>query len=141
MPFQSQLRRGTYEYGCVCINHLCGFSCHPMFQPFSDFNFIFSILMECERSCTALGSSTDISKAQNTFLSSVVSSFTTEAFHVLRCYLTISSNVKTVTNLLLRAQKFVDAGEVVARRGCREQDYREKQGMLSVSSFFSDRLN
>jgi hypothetical protein len=90
--------------------------------------------MECERTCTTLVTSAEISKAQATFLSSVVSTFSNEAFHILRCYLTISSNVKTVTNLLLRAQKFIDAGEVVARRGCREHDYREKQGMLGVSN-------
>lgn len=77
--------------------------------------------------------STDISKAQAMFLSTVVSKFTTEAFHTLRQYLQTTADVKSVTNLLLRAQKFTDAGEAMAMRAVKEADYREQQGMLGVS--------
>jgi hypothetical protein len=77
-------------------------------------------------------SSTDVSKAQSTFLLTVVSKFTPEAFHTLRRYLGTTVDVKSVTNLLLRAQKFTDAGTAMSNRAIRETDVREKQGMLAV---------
>lgn len=98
----------------------------------SDAEFIFSTLMEFERHCMASASATDVSKAQATFLGTVVSKFTPEAFHTLRRYLGTTADVKSVTNLLLRAQKFTDAGEAMALRALRESDSREKQGILMV---------
>jgi hypothetical protein len=98
-----------------------------------DAEFIFSTLMEYERFCMSTASGNDVSKAQSTFLGTVLSNFTPEAFHTLRRYLGTTADVKSVTNLLLRAQRFTDAGAAVADRATRESDLREKQGMLAVS--------
>lgn len=98
-----------------------------------DAEFIFSTLMEYERFCMSTASGNDVSKAQSTFLGTVLSTFTPEAFHTLRRYLGTTADVKSVTNLLLRAQRFTDAGAAVADRATRESDLREKQGMLAVS--------
>jgi hypothetical protein len=88
--------------------------------------------MEYEKVC--LSSASDISKAQATYLSTVVSKFTPEAFHALRRYLGTTSDVKSVTNLLVRAQRYTDAGSVLALRALSENDVREKQGILTEAS-------
>ena len=77
-------------------------------------------------------SAADVSKAQSTFLGTVTTKFTPEAFHTLRRYLGTTPDVKSVTNLLIRAQKFTDAGAAMSMRAIRENDFREKQGILSV---------
>jgi len=79
-----------------------------------------------------MSSASDVSQAQATFLGTVVSKFTPEAFHTLRRYLGTTSDVASVTNLLLRAQKFTDAGAAMAIRALGESDMREKQGILAV---------
>jgi hypothetical protein len=99
-----------------------------------DAEFIFSTLMEYERFCMSTASGNDVSKAQSSFLGTVLSNFTPEAFHTLRRYLGTTADVKSVTNLLLRAQRFTDAGAAVADRATRESDLREKQGMLAEAS-------
>lgn len=89
--------------------------------------------MEYEQACLAAVPNVDVSKAQATFLSTVVTKFTPEAFHTLRRYLG-TSDVKSVTNLLLRAQRFTDAGAATALRALKESDSREKQGILAEAS-------
>jgi vacuolar protein sorting-associated protein 16 len=101
---------------------------------FRDADFIFSTLMEYERMCMSSATAADVSKAQATFLSTVVSKFTPEAFNMLRRYLSTTADVKSVTNLLLRAQKFTDAGSAMALRAVGESDFREKQGILAEAS-------
>jgi hypothetical protein len=96
--------------------------------------------MEYEKTYTAVVSPMDIAKVQSSFFSSVVSTFSAEAFHVLRCYLAVVSNAKTLTNLLLRAQKFLEAGELSAKKGCSELDPQEMQGMLGVSEILNSVL-
>jgi hypothetical protein len=88
--------------------------------------------MEYERTCMVAAGVTDVAKGQTTFMSTVVSKFTGEAFHTLRRYQQITADVKSVTSLLLRAQKFVDAGEAMAKNAMQEEDIREKQGLLGV---------
>lgn len=97
----------------------------------SDADFIFSTLMDYERSC--LSNSNDVSKAQAAFLGIVVSKFTPEGFHTLRRYLQTNSDIKSVTNLLIRAQQYAAAGTAMAQRALQEHDVREKQGLLAVS--------
>jgi hypothetical protein len=99
-----------------------------------DAGFIFSTLMDYERHCMSTAGATDVATAQSTFLGTVVSKFTPEAFNTLRRYLQTTSDVKSVTNLLLRKQKFADAGAAMARRAFAEEDFREKQGHLSEAS-------
>lgn len=90
--------------------------------------------MEYEKVCMSSANTTDMSKAQATYLSAVVSKFTPEAFHMLRRYLRTTPDVKSVTNLLIRAQKFTDAGSAMALRALEEHDSREKQGILAEAS-------
>lgn len=99
-----------------------------------DADFIFSTLMEYEKQCMSSTTRTDVSKAQATFLSTVVGKFTPEAFNMLRRYLKTTPDTKMVTSLLLRAQKFTEAGSAVALRALFEDDVREKQGMLAEAS-------
>jgi hypothetical protein len=103
-----------------------------------DMDFIFSTLMEYERACMSSTSASDVSKAQATFLGTVVTKFTPEGFHTLRRYLQTTSDVKRVTNLLLRAQRFSSAGQAMAQRALEESDLREKQGMLAVRTSQDD---
>lgn len=75
----------------------------------------------------------DFSKAQSTFLGTVLTKFTPEGFHTLRRYLETMPDIKSVTNLLLRAQRLSSAGTAMAKRALEETDARERQGMLLVS--------
>jgi hypothetical protein len=81
-----------------------------------------------------MASTPDAAKGNQTFMATVTSKFTPEAFHTLRRYLGTMSDVKNVINLQLRAQKFTDAGVTMARRalGRKGGDSREKQSALSV---------
>ena len=100
-----------------------------------DGDYIFSITMEYERSCTAGHSGGDASATQAAFFATVASKFTPEGFHMLRRYLLAgSTNIKDVANLLLRAQRFTDAGSTIALRAIRHMDPRERHGMLMEAS-------
>lgn len=77
---------------------------------------------------------TDASRAQATFLATVVSKFTPEAFHTLRRYLETTGDIRSLTALLLKAQRFSDTGMAIAAKALKAEDFREKQGMLSVSN-------
>lgn len=101
---------------------------------FRDADFIFSTLMEFERACMLAVPATDAAKAQASFLATVVSKFTTEAFHTLRRYLQTTGEIKSLTALLMKAQRFSDAGIAMAITALKAEDFREKQGMLSVSN-------
>jgi hypothetical protein len=98
-----------------------------------DADFIFSTLMEFEKHCMSSTGSGDPAKAQATFLTAVVTKFTAEAFHMLRRYRETTADTKNVLNLLQRAQRFTDAGIILASRSLMEEDHREKLGMLLVS--------
>jgi hypothetical protein len=74
----------------------------------------------------------DVAKAQATILSTVVSKFTTEAFHTLRRYLQSSGDMSSLLSLLLKAQRYSDAGLAMGRKATKTDDFREKQGMLAV---------
>jgi hypothetical protein len=100
------------------------------FLLFRDAEFIFYTLMECEKACMA--SAKDTSVGQSAFLSTVVLKFTAESVNTLRRYYEAMPDVKHVMNLLLRGNRFVDAGAVMARRGMSTADIREGQSMLKV---------
>lgn len=90
-------------------------------------------MLDYERACLLSAANTnDIAKAQATFLATVVSKFTTEAFHTLRRYLLSTGDTKSLLSLLLKAQRFTDAGIAVGAKALQTDDFREKQGMLSV---------
>jgi hypothetical protein len=91
--------------------------------------------MEFEKHCLASTGGADLPKAQAAFLGTVVSKFTSEGFHTLRRYLCTTADAKSVVNLLLRAQRYTDAGSTMALRALAESDMREKQGILAVSVF------
>ena len=97
-----------------------------------DADFIFATLMEYEKTCTS--TINDPTKAQAAFLSTVVSKFTKEGFNMLRRYYGTMTDVKYLMNLLLRAQKFTDAGAAMATRALekRDDDIRERQALLAV---------
>jgi hypothetical protein len=101
--------------------------------PRRDADFIFSTLMEFEKHCMLSAGSVDAAKAQATFLTAVVTKFTAEAFHMLRRYRETTADTKNVLNLLQRAQRFTDAGIILASRSLMEEDHREKLGMLLVN--------
>ena len=100
-----------------------------------DADFIFSIVMDYERSCMSSTTLGDPASIQDVVYATVASKFTPEAFHMFRRYLLATSTVvKNATILLIRAQRFTDAGSTIALRAMAEADGREKQGMLIESS-------
>ena len=100
-----------------------------------DPDFIFYTLMEYQKSC--LASTPDAAKGNQTFMGTVVTKFTPEAFHTLRRYLGTMPDVKNFINLQLRAQKFTDAGVSMARRAFEKKgNSREKQSILAVRRIF-----
>jgi hypothetical protein len=87
--------------------------------------------MEYQKSC--LAGTPDAVKGNQAFMGTVVAKFTPEGFHTLRRYLGTMPDVKNVINLLLRAQKFTDAGVTMARRAFEKKgDAREKHVILAV---------
>lgn len=66
------------------------------------------------------------------FLSTVVAKFTPESFNTLRRYFETKGDSKSLTALFLKSQRPADAGNAMSIRGFFEEDFREKQGMLSV---------
>ena len=102
---------------------------------FRDADYIFSALLDYERVCLlSATNANEIAKAQAAFLATVVSKFTTEAFHTLRRYLQSTGDTKNLLSLLLKAQRFTDAGIAVVTKALQTEDFREKQGMLSVGT-------
>jgi len=100
-----------------------------------DADFIFATLMEYEKVC--LSTNNDPAKAQATFLSTVVSKFTREGFKMLRRYYSTLSDVKHLMNLLLRAQKFTDAGAAMAARSLKadsQEEAYERKAMLAEAA-------
>ena len=96
-----------------------------------DADFIFYTLMEYQKHC--LASTPDAAKATQAFMATVAAKFTQEAFHTLRQYLSTTPDVKNEINLLLRAQKFTDAGMTMTKRALATKgDAREKHTVLSV---------
>jgi hypothetical protein len=119
-----------------CTATLSSFgSSYVSFLPYHrDADYIFTTLLEYERSCllNAGTSTTDVARAQATFLAAVVSKFTTEAFHTWRRYVQATGDTKNLLSLLVKAQRFSDAGTAIGNKALRTEDFREKQGMLSV---------
>jgi vacuolar protein sorting-associated protein 16 len=100
-----------------------------------DGDYIFTIIMEYEKSCMGAPLAGDAAKAQSAFFATVASKFTPEAFHMLRRYLlAVNTVVKDAANLLLRAQRFTDAGSTIALRAVKLSDPRERTGMLMEAS-------
>lgn len=77
---------------------------------------------------------TDMSKAQAAFFASVISSFTSEGTHTLRRYIQTTGDTKKLTTFLLKGQRTAEAGAAFATRALKENDFREKQGLLSEAS-------
>mmetsp|Transcript_17132 Transcript_17132/g.25327 ORF Transcript_17132/g.25327 Transcript_17132/m.25327 type:complete len:1041 (+) Transcript_17132:101-3223(+) len=98
-----------------------------------DAEFIFFTLMEYEKFC--MSSSPDANVAQNTFLGTVINKFTPEGFHTLRRYLETMPDIKNLMNLLLRAQKSVEAGAAMSKKAFEpENETPEKLKFLAEAS-------
>ena len=71
--------------------------------------------------------------AQSSFYGMVITKFTPEGFNTLRTYLETTADIKNVVNLLLRANRFVDAGlEMAGSAMDNSLDQPEKQSKLMV---------
>ena len=98
-----------------------------------DTDFIFHTLMGFQKHC--FDGNPDAAKANQTFISSVVTKFTPESFHTLRRYFGTRPDIKNCVQLQLRAQKFADAGVVTARRALEaKRDPQDKLTMLKETS-------
>jgi hypothetical protein len=96
-----------------------------------DADFIFHSIMEYQKHCSVATS--DVTKANQTFMATVVSKFTPEAYNTLRVYMGTMPDMKNVINLQLRAQKFTNAGVTMARKALEKKgDSREKLSILAV---------
>lgn len=93
--------------------------------------------MEFEKACMA--SASDVTKGQSAFLSTVIGKFTAEGFNTLRRYLETMPDVKSNMNLLLRAQKSIEAGSVIAKRSLdQDTELGEKLKLLGVRNGIFD---
>jgi len=110
------------------------FSSHVVKSMIRDIDLIFISLMEYEKSCSS--SYPEQSKAQSIFLSSVVSKFPTEAVNLLTHYYSYLDDVKFVMNALLKSQKFVSAGTVMAKKGLERSKDRDRVMLIQVRPFF-----
>ena len=97
-----------------------------------DADFIFRTLMDFQREC--LNENPDVGKAQAAFITAVATKFTPEAFHTVKRYLEIREDHKSLALLLARSQRFGAAGGSLLSRALKEEDSREKQGILSEAS-------
>lgn len=91
---------------------------------------MFKALMDYEKSC--LSSNSEQSKAQSIFLSSVVSKFPSEVVNLLTHYYSYLDDVKYVMNALLKSQKFVLAGTVMAKKALERSKDRDRAMLLQV---------
>jgi hypothetical protein len=98
-----------------------------------DADLLFKSLIEYEKSC--LLSNAEQSKAQSIFLSSVVSKFPSEAVNLLTYYFSYLDDVKYVMNALLKSQKYVSAGTVMAKKALERSKDRDRAMLLQVCSF------
>jgi vacuolar protein sorting-associated protein 16 len=80
-----------------------------------DAEFIFFTLMEFEKVCMATPAN-DPTTSQSNFINTVIHKFTAEALDTLRRYLETMSDIKSVMNLLLRAQRSIDVGSTMAKK-------------------------
>ena len=118
-----------------------------------DADYIFSTLMQLDKACLATAANaSEIAKAQSSFWQTVINKLPPEAFHTLRRYYLAtggaavtastanttgdasSSVSSSVVSLLLRAQRFTDAGAALAKRALVDEDPREQLGILQESS-------
>ncbi|KAL7575766.1 hypothetical protein ACA910_003096 [Epithemia clementina (nom. ined.)] len=117
-----------------------------------DTDYIFSTLMQLDKACLATATNaSEIAKAQSTFWQTVITKLPPEAFHTLRRYYMASGSAaiavpstaadvsssggsSSALGLLLRAQRYTDAGIALAKRAMVEEDPREQLGILQESS-------
>lgn len=98
-----------------------------------DADYIFHTVLEYQKYC--MSTTSDATKANQMFQSSVVTKFTPEAYNTLRRYMETMPDMKNVINLQLRAQKFTSAGVTVARKAVAKRgDFREKISILAEAS-------
>lgn len=98
-----------------------------------DADFIFYTTMEYQKQCMA--QTPDPLKANQAFMSTVVTKFTPESYNTLRRYWGTMPDIKNQISLQVRGQKFTDAGMSLAKRaldGANES--REKQQILGEAS-------
>ena len=101
----------------------------------SDADLIFHTIMAYQKYCYL--STQDTARANQTFMGTVTTKFTKEAFNTLRRYMSTLPDMKEVLNLQLRAQEFTDAGMTMARRALdKRKDTRERLSILAVSYLF-----
>jgi hypothetical protein len=99
-----------------------------------DADLMFYALMEFEKACASSSTGDSATKGQSNFLNTVVSKFTPESFHLLEAYYSSHPDVKHVMNLLLRAQKYTDAGSTMALRALEKNRSSERNTMLKEAS-------
>jgi vacuolar protein sorting-associated protein 16 len=98
-----------------------------------DADFIFYTTMEYHKQCMAQAQ--DPNKANQAFMSTVVTKFTPESFNTLRRYMGTLPDLKNQISLQVRAQKFSDAGMSLARSAIDgTHESREKQAILGEAS-------
>lgn len=98
-----------------------------------DADFIFYTTMEYQKQC--LAQNQDPAKANQAFMSTVVTKFTPESYNMLRRYMGTMPDIKNQINLQVRAQKFTDAAMSMARRALDStHESREKQAILGEAS-------
>lgn len=86
--------------------------------------------MEFEKSC--LSEVGDIERGRQKFIQTILTSFPKEALDLLKCYYRCSDDSSRLRDLLIRAQRFVDAGESVAQKALAIPNQKDTLVMLQV---------
>lgn len=86
--------------------------------------------MDYEKSC--LGTLSDPIKAQNIFMTAIITKFPKEARNVLASYYEGMTDVKKYMNLQLRGEDYIPAGTIMAKRAVNASTKGEKLTLLQV---------
>ena len=98
---------------------------------YRDNDLLFLTLIEFEKAC--LSEASDTEKGNQKFIQIILTTFPKEGLDLLRSFYRSCDDVKRLRDLLIRAQKFVDAGESVAQKALRSAFETEAILKLQVS--------
>ena len=95
-------------------------------------DLIFHVLLEFEKHCGQ--NISDATRAQSTYLGTVVNKFPAEAVNILAEYFSSMNDVKHVMNLYLKGQNYAKAGSILAKRALSLPREHERLSMLQEAS-------
>ena len=106
--------------------------CYSYLRLSRDNDLLFLTLMEFEKSSSSEGR--DIERGRQKFVQSIITTFPKEALDLLRCFYSCMDDSSRLRDLLIRSQRFVNAGELVAQKALHASNQRDTLSMLQDAS-------